>query len=195
MLDALVEACRRLSAADVLPQAHGVSPRLNVTLDYDTLRAGLGEGRLDTGETLSATAIRRMACDAEIIPTVLGTLGEVLDVGRTRRLVTAALWKALVVRDRHCAFPGCTRPPTDCDAHHIRSWLDGGATSLFNLVLMCRTHHTVIHTTPWQVRLNPVDQRPEFLPPTRLDPQRRPIRRRDPRAERVRSPEREPCPR
>jgi hypothetical protein len=64
-----------------------------------------------------------------------------------------------------------------CDAHHITHWVDGGHTALDNLVLLCRTHHTMIHTTPWEVRLNPEDQAPEFLPPTRLDPDRRPRRR------------------
>jgi hypothetical protein len=95
----------------------------------------------------------------------LGTDGEVLDVGRASRLVTPALWRALVARDKHCTHPGCTRPPAMCHAHHIIHWADGGTTSLDNLVLVCGEHHRVLHHTPWQVRLNPVDQRPEFLPP------------------------------
>jgi hypothetical protein len=109
---------------------------------------------------------------------VLGTKSQILDAGRTSRLVTHGLWLALVTRDRHCAFPGCTRPPVACDAHHIVHWVDGGTTALDNLVLLCRHHHTIVHTTPWQVRINPDDHHPEFLPPARLDPHRRPIRRR-----------------
>lgn len=120
---------------------------------------------LETGERLSAAAVRKLACDAEIVPAVLGGQGEVLDVGRTQRLVTAVIWKALVLRDRHCRFPGCRRPPIACDAHHLRHWADGGATALDNLVLLCRAHHTIIHTTGWQVRLNPTDRKPEFKPP------------------------------
>jgi hypothetical protein len=112
--------------------------------------------------------VRRLACDADLIPVCLGTHGEVLDVGRTARLITPALWRALVARDRHCAFPGCTRPPVMCHAHHIVHWVDGGTTSLDNLVLVCGEHHRVLHHTPWQVRLNPHDGRPEFLPPARL---------------------------
>ncbi len=88
-----------------------------------------------------------------------------VDVGRTQRLVTAAIWKALVLRDQHCRFPGCRRLPLACDAHHLHHWADGGVTSLDNLVLLCRAHHTLIHATPWQVRLNPLDRRPEFRPP------------------------------
>ena len=76
-----------------------------------------------------------------------------------------ALWRALVCRDRHCAFPGCTKPPVMGHAHHIVHWADGGPTCLDNLVLLCGHHHRVIHHTPWQVRINPDDGRPEFLPP------------------------------
>ena len=136
----------------------------------DALKTGLAEAAV-TGTTaddteLSIATIRRLACDAEIIPAVLGTQGEALDVGRASRLVTAAIWVALVLRDRHCAFPGCDRPPLMCHAHHIRHWINGGETKLSNLVLLCGHHHRVIHHTPWEVRLNPDDHQPEFLPTT-----------------------------
>ena len=96
---------------------------------------------------------------------MLGTDGQILDVGRAARLVTLGIWLALLARDRHCAFPGCRRPPIACDAHHITHWANGGPTSLANMVLLCRAHHTVLHTTPWEVRINPDDGRPEFKPP------------------------------
>ncbi len=180
-LDAFVEACRRLTRTDQLPQSHGTRPRLNLTIDYTSLRDSVGTGTAETGESLSPAAVRRLACDADLIPMVLGSNSEILDVGRAHRLVTATIWTALLVRDRHCTFPGCTRPPIACDAHHLTHWLDGGRTSLDNLALLCRTHHTTIHNTPWQIRLNPIDKKPEFLPPTTLDPQRKPLRHRQPR--------------
>jgi hypothetical protein len=183
MMDAWVEACRRLMGTDVLPKSHGSSPRLTVTMDLENLRNGVGMGTVDTGQTLSASAVRRLACDCELIPAVLGSEGEILDVGRAQRLVTMAMWTALVLRDGECAFPGCHAPPVGCDAHHILHWLHGGATALENLVLLCRAHHTTIHNSPWDVQLNPVDHRPEFLPPAHLDPERKPIRRRRPRQE------------
>ena len=139
-----------------------------------------GEGRIDwltldgaipltdDGLTLTPGVVRRLACDADIIPVALGGPSEVLDVGRTHRLVTLALWIALVLRDQHCAFPGCTRPPSMCQAHHLTHWADGGPTSLGNLVLLCGEHHRVIHHTPWAVRLG-TDGRPEFRPPPRRD--------------------------
>ncbi len=120
--------------------------------------------------------LRRLACDAEIIPAVLGTQSEVLDVGRLRRLVTPAIWTALVLRDRHCTFPGCRRPPLMCHAHHLTHWTDGGKTMIDNLALLCGHHHRVIHNTPWEIRLNPTRSNPEFMPPpkpgrpSRMDP-------------------------
>ena len=165
--DALVETCQRALDTEVLPADHGAKPRVTVTLRLEDLQTGLGVATLDTGDRLSASAVRKLACHAEIIPIVLGTEGEVLDVGRAQRLVTPAIWKALVERDRRCRFPGCRRPPVACDAHHIVHWADGGGTALDNLVLLCRAHHTVIHTTAWQVRLNPHDHGPEFRPPPR----------------------------
>ncbi|MHB8299326.1 MAG: HNH endonuclease signature motif containing protein, partial [Dermatophilaceae bacterium] len=98
-----------------------------------------------TGQVLSPQSVRKLACDAAIIPMVLGSQGQPLDVGRTKRLVTPALLAALWARDKGCTFPGCGRPPQWCDAHHVRHWVDGGATSLLNLALLCAYHHTWVH--------------------------------------------------
>jgi hypothetical protein len=132
-------------------------------------------GVLDNGALVSPAEARLLACDAQIIPAVLGTAGQVLDVGRARRLFTGPIRRALVLRDRGCSFPGCDRPPAWSEGHHIVPWADGGATALSNACLLCRHHHRVIHDTDWQVRLSP-DGHPEFLPPPTIDPQRRPRR-------------------
>lgn len=172
--DALVDACVRLRTTDELPRDHGSAVKVVVTIDHASLRrqvidAGLAqEGHTDTGARLSATAVRRLACDALILPAVLGTDGQVLDVGRAHRLVTPAIWSALVLRDRHCAFPGCTRMPLACDAHHIIHWADGGATSLDNLILLCRHHHTLTHHSPWQVHIDAQTRQPVWTGPPRL---------------------------
>jgi hypothetical protein len=155
MLDALLELVQRAESADVLPDSHGTTPRLTLTMDLEHLRQLTGSATTLTGESLSAAAVRRLACDTEVIPIVLGSNSEVLDVGRTQRLVTAAIWKALVTRDKHCRFPGCTRAPIACDAHHIRHWINGGPTSLANLVLLCRAHHTAVHNGPWLIGVRP----------------------------------------
>ena len=164
MLDALVQACRRLQTAEVLPDCHGATPRVAVTIDYDDLLRGTGFATTETGEQVSPDTARRMACDADLIPIVLGTGSEVLDVGRHQRLATAAIWKALVARDRHCRFPGCTRPPLMCHAHHLQHWIDGGPTSLENLLLLCSTHHRLVHAGPWTIVATGPRQL-EFHPP------------------------------
>lgn len=172
--DALVDACDQLRATDTLPRDHGSLPRVVVTIDHASLSQDVidhgrsQEGRTGADARLSAQSVRRLACDAEILPAVLGTEGQVLDVGRAQRLVTPAIWSALLVRDRHCAFPGCTRLPLACDAHHVVHWADGGATSLDNLVLLCRHHHTLTHRTPWTVHIDTESGRPVWTPPPRL---------------------------
>jgi hypothetical protein len=70
---------------------------------------------------------------------------EPLDVGRRSAIVPPSMRRAVIARDRHCRFPGCDRPPAWCDAHHVLHWADGGATSVENLLLLCRRHHRMIH--------------------------------------------------
>ena len=165
--DALVRLAQHALDTDLPPASHGARPRVVVTVDASTLAGGPGgAGVTEDGLDLSAATLRRLACDSDLVRVLLDAEGCVLDVGRTHRLVTAAIWTALVARDAHCAFPGCSRPPVMCHAHHVRHWADGGGTLLDNLVLLCGHHHRTIHHTPWQVRLAD-DRRPEFHPPPR----------------------------
>jgi len=107
--------------------------------------AGAGTGTTLTGDVLSPGVVRRMACDAEIIPMVLGGDGEPLDVGRSRRLFTRGQRLALIARDKGCSWAGCTVPASWCDAHHVVHWRHGGRTSLLNAALLCPKHHTEVH--------------------------------------------------
>ncbi|WP_328653673.1 HNH endonuclease [Micromonospora sp. NBC_00330] len=173
--DGLAEVCRLALRTGELPDSGGDSAQIVVTTTYDALTAKLGAGTLDTGLQLTPDTVRRLACDATILPTVLGGTGQVLDVGRQRRLITGPLRRALVLRDRGCAFPGCDRPPRWCQAHHIHHWADGGTTSLANAVLLCGHHHRHLHHNDWTVHLAG-DGRPEFVPPAWLDPEQLPRR-------------------
>ncbi|GLH96285.1 HNH endonuclease signature motif containing protein [Phytohabitans aurantiacus] len=173
--DALVEICRLALRTEQLPDNGGDRPQIALTVPYDVVRKQLSHGQLDTGERLTAQQVRRLACDARILPVVLGGDGQILDVGQSRRLFTGPLRRALVVRDGGCAFPGCDRPPQWCDAHHIRHWADGGPTSLGNGVLLCGHHHRLNHRGEWQVRMAG-DGRPEFIPPAYVDSERKPRR-------------------
>ncbi|MBK6300406.1 MAG: DUF222 domain-containing protein [Actinomycetales bacterium] len=122
-------------------------------VDADDVLRGLGgshrrgdRGRLNSGGSLIAPeTVRRLACDANVIPTVLGSRGEVLDLGRSTRLATPGQLAALWLRDRGCSFPGCTTPAHWCDAHHLVHWADGGTSGLTNLALLCGRHHSVVH--------------------------------------------------
>jgi hypothetical protein len=103
--------------------------------------------RRDTsvGTSLSPEAVRRLACDAVVSRVITSGRSEPLEAGRSTRVVPPSVRRALVVRDAGCAFPACDRPPSWCDAHHVRHWADGGPTDLSNLVLLCRRHHRAIH--------------------------------------------------
>jgi hypothetical protein len=143
--EALIEVCRRAAAAG------GAAPvttkaQVVVLIDLERLTDSVrGAGVSLAGEVLSPQSIRKLACDASVIPMVLGSEGQPLDVGRTKRLVTPALLAALWVRDKGCTFPGCGRPPQWSDAHHVKHWVDGGPTALTNLALLCADHHTWVH--------------------------------------------------
>jgi hypothetical protein len=122
-------------------------------MDFDALKtAGArATGDLQFGEGLSAAAVRRLACDANVILIVLGANSEPLDVGRAKRFVTEAMRQALIARDRGCVT--CGAPPDQCDAHHIVSWIDGGLTSLDNLALQCKPDHRAVHRGEFIIKI------------------------------------------
>jgi Domain of unknown function (DUF222) len=185
MADALVELARRSLDSGNPPAGHARRPHLSVIAGLDTLLAkaaerGIPPGELESGGPISAAAVRRLGCHAGITRVITDPAGLPLDVGREHRLVTPALWAALVARDRGCAFPGCTRPASWCIAHHRVHWADGGPTNLANMVLLCDHHHRVVHHHGWDITL---DDRglPQFLPPPWIDPDRIPRQNTRPR--------------
>lgn len=129
------------------PRIPNRSPsQVMVTIGYDALVAGLERvGTLGGDVVATAETVRRLACDADILPAVLGSRGQLLDLGRVTRLVTPGQRRALWHRDRGCTFPGCSAPPWWTEAHHIIHWSQGGRTALPNLTLLCRRHHVVVH--------------------------------------------------
>nr|WP_300148449.1 HNH endonuclease signature motif containing protein [Propionicimonas sp.] len=182
--DGLVAMVDALGRQGVAPVHGGDRPRIVVTLSYDKLvkqclDAGLGARLTRSGDPLPASVARRLLCDADILPVVLGGESEPLDVGRTQRLVTPPIRAALEVRDGGCVFPGCDKPPEACEAHHIIPWWAGGETSLQNLVLACPHHHGIVEpgrdptADRWHVRLRD-DGVPVVFPPRRVDPRQRP---------------------
>ncbi|GAB3581008.1 HNH endonuclease signature motif containing protein [Calidifontibacter terrae] len=152
-IDALMMIFRRVARwLDADPTVTSSGPvHLSVTVDFETLagklRPGGGSGAGITRDGLSITpaTVRRMACDANILPMVLGSPSEPLDVGRSKRLFTGGLRQAVIHRDKHCTFDGCGRPPDWCDVHHAIPWAEGGPTRLDLGRLLCDEHHHIVH--------------------------------------------------
>ncbi|MCW2739010.1 HNH endonuclease signature motif containing protein, partial [Nocardioides sp.] len=113
----------------------------------DLLGAGLVPGDDLTGDRITASQARRLACTANILPAVLDGTSLPLDLGRAKRLFTPAQRKALLFRDQTCRADGCDTPGTWCDAHHHDPWHHGGRTDLTNAVLLCQHHHHRAHDT------------------------------------------------
>ncbi|WP_262103550.1 HNH endonuclease signature motif containing protein [Arthrobacter sp. Marseille-P9274] len=180
LLQGLVGACQIALSTDKLPASGGHRPQVMVTIDYQDLMNATAAGT--TGQAvftglITPRTVRKMACDADLIPIVLGGKGEVLDIGRSQRLFTPAQRRALVARDRGCAFPGCTMPAHWTEAHHIRFWKKHkGRTSVANGVLLCSFHHHLVHAGDWIIES--IDGIPWFIPPAYIDPSQVPRRNR-----------------
>jgi hypothetical protein len=183
--DALMEITRAHLTQGKCPANGGDRPRVNLLLDYKTLVDGLAPALLlDSGDQLTAQEARLLACDADILPIVCNGQSQALDIGRQQRLFSGALRQALAVRDGGCSFPGCDKPPRDCDAHHLIPWWHGGETALHNGTLLCRFHHQEVEPggqpglpqhQRWIMRMSH-DGYPEAIPPAYVDDHQRPRR-------------------
>jgi hypothetical protein len=155
--EALVTLVRRAVASG---ESVGTNPKaqLIVTMDWESLAsgvrgAGVTVGGSDTGTMLAPETVRRLACNASVIPVVLGSEGEILDQGRAVRFFTPAQTRRLWLRDGGCTYPGCSMPPHWTDAHHLVHWADFGPSDLGNAALLCERHHTIVHSRRFAGRL------------------------------------------
>ncbi|WP_172411748.1 HNH endonuclease signature motif containing protein [Arthrobacter globiformis] len=150
------------------------NPQPASTGPINTTHTGGGTALFAFSGPVNPATIRKIACDADIIPVVLGTDGRILDVGRASRIFPPHIRKAIMARDQGCAFPQCTMPAPWCEAHHITYWSRGGPTSTGNGVLLCSYHHHLIHKENWTIEVT--NEVPWFKPPPELDPGRKPRR-------------------
>ncbi|GAA5195139.1 HNH endonuclease signature motif containing protein [Arthrobacter gyeryongensis] len=194
LLDGLLGACKIALATGALPAAGGQRPQVMATIDHRDLLAPLkeagqltflgqsgqagraggsqqGTGSFTFTGPVSAATLRKIACDADIIPVVLGGEGQVLDIGRASRIFPAHIRKAITARDKGCAFPSCTMPAPWCEAHHITYWSRGGPSSVDNGVLLCSHHHHLIHKEEWRIQVQAGV--PWFIPPPHIDPRQK----------------------
>jgi hypothetical protein len=133
-------------------------PEVTVLVDLDTLRSGLHDsGVCETGDgqPIPPDTVRRLCCDASIVPVVLNGTGETLDLGREQRLASRAQRRALRAMYRSCAHPGCTVRFADCEIHHVIDWDHHGPTNLTNLLPLCSRHHHLVHEGRWTLTLHP----------------------------------------
>ncbi|MGH3601899.1 MAG: DUF222 domain-containing protein, partial [Pseudonocardiaceae bacterium] len=173
--DALVELAQRALERGDLPTEGGERPQVVVTVNLAVLQGRIGAASLALGGPINAEVARRIACDARVIPVVLGARGEPLDIGRASYTVPTAIRRAVLVRDGGCAFPGCSVPARWCDIHHVIHWADHGPTSVGNCVALCGRHHRLVHHSHW--RIDMTDGFLQFHPPPWLGgaPRRNPL--------------------
>jgi hypothetical protein len=150
LADALVQLADLHLGCGTLPMTRGVKPHVGLHVDAGDLVNGDDGDRTVVasaafGAQLSVARARWLACDADLTRIVLGADGVPLDVGRTYRLVTPGIRRAVEVRDQHCVFAGCDAPVHWCEVHHLVPWWLGGETSLGNSGLLCERHHTQVH--------------------------------------------------
>ncbi|MET4591169.1 DUF222 domain-containing protein [Arthrobacter sp. 754] len=190
-LDGIIGAIKAALTTNTLPTTGGNRPQILATIHYQDLlpqhhRPGTTEPANGTGTggptngtgnyaftgPVTAATLRKLACDADIIPALLGTHSEILDLGRKTRLFTPAQRLALTARDQGCTFPNCTIPAPWCEAHHITYWSHNGPTNTNNGTLLCSHHHHLIHKEQWTITTH--NGTPWFTPPPHIDPTQKP---------------------
>ena len=160
---------RRSDAACLIAEAHldakgdaRLADRYQVVVnaDIESLRQTVGDTpdsrrcQIDPGPAIATDTARRICCDASYVQ-LLSDGGEPLAIGRKSPVVPNAIRRAVLFRDEHCCqFPGCGATRY-LDCHHVQHWADGGATSVDNLVTLCRTHHRLLHEGGYQLKINP----------------------------------------
>ncbi len=121
--DAMTDICGYYLTHQNPPLSGGSRPQVSAVVSLAALQGEPGAPcAFDDGTVIGAETARRIACDSSVTRVITGPRSEVLDVGRATRTIPAAIRKALIIRDRHCRFPGCERPHRWCDAHHIQHW-------------------------------------------------------------------------
>ncbi|MGN6243133.1 MAG: DUF222 domain-containing protein [Motilibacteraceae bacterium] len=194
--DALATLVRLAADHDDLPLRHGEPVQALITMPLQTLEsrttaAGLVDaetgqpavylpGLTEHGDRLAPATLRRLACDAKLVPAVLGSTGQPLDLGREVRLATATIYHALAVEFGGCCGIGCNAPPSQTTAHHLNHWADDGPTSLANSAPLCGHEHWLVHEGGWDLRRTTEPGVVEWRPPAWIDPARPWIRREPP---------------
>lgn len=177
--DVFAELLRQGVAADSSQLLEPGPVGVRVLVSEQALTEGRGRGYLEgSTEAVSLATVQRHACAAGVVALLIDSspdnAGQPLNLGRERRLFSRAQRLALAARDGGCRWPGCERPPSWCEAHHIEHWhRDGGRTDVADGVLLCRHHHLLAHNNGWEIRR--AGPRYLLIPPDSVGANARPI--------------------
>jgi hypothetical protein len=177
LVDTVTDLIRIGAAAPGMPKLNGAAPTVNVHVGAGDLASGTGAAWVDgLVDPLPVAVVEQLLCHADVIPTVLGSNGRILQHGKTRRVFSASQNRALAVRDGGCIWPLCDRPPSWCETHHVEPWSSAthppGRTDTDNGVLLCHFHHSHLHRSSWTLTM--IDGAPHIIPPTWIDTSRTP---------------------
>ncbi len=172
LVDAATELIGRAAAAPEMPKVNGSAPTVNVHVSLADLSTERGAAWADgVDDPLPVAAVDHLLCHADVVPTVLGANGSILQHAKTRRLFSPAQNRALAVRDGGCVWPGCDRPPSYCETHHVDGWTSAGylpgRTDVDNGVLLCHFHHANVHRSDWTLVM--IHGAPHLIPPRWID--------------------------
>ncbi|QWT23859.1 HNH endonuclease [Subtercola sp. PAMC28395] len=172
LLDGFTELLVKAAGLPEMPRLNGARPTVNLHASLSDVVSGRGVGWIDgLVEPVPVSTVRQLLCHGDFITTLLGENGRVMQHGKTRRLFTAAQNRALAVRDGGCVWPGCERPPSWAETHHVTPWLTEyhprGPTDIDNGVLLCHFHHANVHKSGWRMVMR--DGVPHIIPPPCVD--------------------------
>lgn len=175
--DALDDVVHRLLKSGTLPTTGGVPATVLITVTGSDLAAdhgqGHGYGSTPDGTLVPVRQLGRWADEAETITVSTTSTGEVLELGRHKRIASKSQTLALIARDQACTFPGCAHPPHWCDRHHVVGWQAGGDTDIGNLTLLCRYHHRRFEAHGWSCQM--IGGLPHWIPPRWVDRAQQPV--------------------
>lgn len=174
LLDGIIAAINAAMNGTGLIGVGGQRFKIGILIGYRSLLGLCDEaGITSTGRPISAANVRRLACNGDLLPAVLGSEGEILDLGREVRSFTNAQRKALAIRDRGCVHPGCSRPAATTEAHHVKPWSEGGETNVSNGACLCLHHHLMLHAGLFKLKMiNGIPYVTERAGQPRGDPER-----------------------
>jgi hypothetical protein len=153
LADALVDLSMHALDTGLVPQHASQRPHLQVTTSLETLRGldGAPAAELEFSLPISSKTVERLACDCNVTRILLDSESLVIDVGRSKRIISGSRRRALNARDGGCRWPGCDRSATWSSGHHLVHWIHDGSSDLPNLALLCYRHHWMVHEGGWQI--------------------------------------------